>query len=41
MEKHALVEILEFSIKLVKTVATENSIIVKVKVTDGIHQTLA
>ena len=40
MEKHIFVEILEFSIKLVKRVATENDIIVKVKVTDGMHQTL-
>ena len=41
MEKHVFVEILEFSIKLIKRVATENGIIVKVKVTDGMHQTLA
>ena len=39
-EKHVFVEILEFSIKLVKRVATENSIIAKVKVTDRMHQTL-
>ena len=41
MGKHVFVEILGFSIKLVKRVATENSIIDKVKVTDGMHQTLA
>ena len=37
MEKHVFVEILEFCIKLVNRVATENGIIVKVKVTDGMH----
>ena len=31
---HIFVEILEFSIKLIKRVVTENSIIIKVKVTD-------
>ena len=41
MEKHVFVEILEFPVKLIKTVATENGIIVKVKVTDEMHQTLA
>ena len=40
MEKYVSAEILEFSIKLVKRAATENSIIVKLKVTDGMHQTL-
>ena len=37
---HVFVEILEFSIKLVKSIATENSIIVMVTVTDGMHHTL-
>ena len=37
MEKHVFVEILEFSITLVKRVATKNSIIAKVKVTDGMQ----
>ena len=41
MEKHVFVEILEFSIKLIKRVATENGIIAKVKATDRMHPTLA
>ena len=40
MEKHIFAEILEFSIKLIDRVATENGIIVKVNVTDGVQQTL-